>query len=55
LSLTSGEHVLDLSGSIDLTAAAAQLSGHLDQDAAITRVSGPIADPDWEVAVPHRD
>jgi hypothetical protein len=55
LSFTSGEHVLDLSGSLDLTTGAAQLSGHLDQDAAITRVSGPIVNPDWEIAVPHRD
>ena len=55
LSLASGDHVLDLSGSVDLATGTAQLSGHLDQDATITRVSGPIATPDWEIAVPHRD
>jgi hypothetical protein len=28
--------------------------GHLDQDA-VARVTGIVTDPDWELAVPHRD
>jgi hypothetical protein len=55
LSLVSGEHVVDLSGSVDLSTGATQLSGHLDQEAAIARVTGSITDPDWEITVPHRD
>jgi hypothetical protein len=55
LSLVSGEHVLDLSGSVDLNNGATQLSGHLDQEAAIARVTGTITDPDWEIIAPHRD
>jgi hypothetical protein len=55
LSLVSGEHVLDLSGSVDLNTGATQLSGHLDQAAAIARVTGSITDPDWDIVFPHRD
>ena len=55
LSLVSGEHVLDLSGSVDLSSGATQLSGHLDQIVAIARVTGLITDPDWEIVVPRRD
>ena len=55
LSLASGQHVLDLSGSVDFSTAAAHLAGHLDQDAATARVTGSITDPDWDIAFPHRD
>ncbi|MBV8212593.1 MAG: hypothetical protein JOZ08_05130 [Verrucomicrobia bacterium] len=55
LSLASGEHVLDLSGSVDFTSAVTHLSGHLDQDTGVARVTGPITDPDWEVVFPRRD
>jgi hypothetical protein len=55
LSLASGEHVLDLSGSVDLSNGATQLSGHLDQAAATARVTGLITDPDWEILFPRRD
>jgi hypothetical protein len=55
LSLASGQHVLDLSGSVYLTTGATQLSGHLDQDASIARVTGSISDPDWEIVLPRRD
>src|SRR5215469_11084153 len=55
LSLASGEHVLDLSGSVDFGSAAIHLSGRLDQDAGTARVTGSIAEPDWEIVVPRRD
>ena len=55
LSLVSGQHVLDLSGSVDLSTGATQLSGHLDQIDAIARVTGPVTDPDWEIVFPRRD
>lgn len=55
LSLASGEHVLDLSGSVDLSNGATELSGHLDQAAATARVTGLITDPDWEIVYPRRD
>jgi hypothetical protein len=55
LNLVSGQHALDLSGSVDLGTGATELSGHLDQVAAIARVTGSIADPDWEIVFPHRD
>jgi hypothetical protein len=55
LSLASGEHVLDLAGSVDLSNGATQLSGHLDQSAATARVTGLITDPDWEIVFPRRD
>jgi hypothetical protein len=55
LSLASGEHVLDLSGSVDFGSAAIHLAGRLDQDAGTARVTGSIAEPDWEIVVPRRD
>ena len=55
LSLASGERVLDLAGSVDLSNGATQLSGHLDQPAATARVTGLITDPDWEIVFPRRD
>ena len=55
LSLASGEHVLDLAGSVDLTNSSTQLSGHLDQVAATARVTGLITDPDWEIVFSRRD
>jgi hypothetical protein len=55
LSLASGQHVLDLSGSVDFSTAATHLTGHLDQDAGTARVTGSITDPDWEIVLPHRD
>jgi hypothetical protein len=54
LSLASANHVVDLSGTLDLGIGAVQLLGHLDQDA-VARVTGIVTDPDWELAVPHRD
>jgi hypothetical protein len=54
LSLASANHVVDLSGTLDLGIGAVQLLGHLDQDA-VARVTGIVTDPDWEIAVPHRD
>jgi hypothetical protein len=55
LSLASANHVVDLSGTLDLGIGAVQLWGHLDQDAAFARVTGIVTDPDWEIVVPHRD
>jgi hypothetical protein len=55
LSLASANHVVDLSGTLDLGIGAVQLLGHIDQDAAFARVTGIVTDPDWEIAVPHRD
>lgn len=55
LSLASGQHALDLSGSVDFSTAATHLAGHLDQDAATARVTGSITDPDWDIAFAHRD
>jgi len=54
LSLASANHVVDLSGTLDLGIGAVQLLGHLDQDA-VARVTGIVTDPDWEIGVPHRD
>ena len=55
LGLISGEHVLELSGTLDLADGSVQLTGHVDQEAAIARVTGTIADPDWEIILPHRE
>ena len=55
LSLASGEHALDLAGSVDLRNSATQLSGHLDESAATARVTGLSTDPDWEIVFPRRD
>jgi hypothetical protein len=55
LTLVSADHILDLSGTLNLAAGAVQLSGHLDQAAAVARVAGFIADPDWEIILPRRD
>jgi hypothetical protein len=55
LSLASATHVVDLSGTLELGVGGVDLLGHLDQDAALARVTGIVTDPDWEIAVPHRD
>jgi hypothetical protein len=55
LSLAAGQHVLDLSGSVDFSSAAINLSGRLDQDAGTARITGSITDPDWEILFPRRD
>src|ERR1700757_895310 len=55
LSLASGQHVLDLSGSVDFSSAAIHLSGRLDQEAGTARVTGSVTEPDWEIVFPHRD
>jgi len=55
LSLASGQHVLDLSGSVDFGSAAIHLSGRLDQEAGTARVTGSVTEPDWEIVFPHRD
>jgi hypothetical protein len=55
LSLASANHVVDLSGTLELGLGGVDLVGHLDQDAALARVTGIVTDPDWEIAVPHRD
>jgi hypothetical protein len=55
LSLASGQHVLDLSGSVDFSSAAIHLSGRLDQEAGIARVTGSITEPEWEIVFPRRD
>lgn len=49
LSLASGNHLIDLSGALDLRLGVVQLLGHLDQDAAFSRVTGIVTDPDWEI------
>src|SRR5260370_4095075 len=54
LSLASANHVVILSGPLDLGIVVVQLLGHLDQDA-VARFTGIVTDPDWEIAVPHRD
>ena len=55
LSLASADHIIDLSGTVDLGIGTVQLLGHLDQEAAFARVTGIVTDPDWEIAIPHRD
>jgi len=55
LSLAAGQHVLDLSGSVDFSSDAIHLSGHLDQDPGTARVTGSITEPDWEIVYPRRD
>jgi hypothetical protein len=55
LSLASANHVVDLSGTLELGVGGIDLLGHLDQDAALARVTGIVTDPDWEIAFPHRD
>jgi hypothetical protein len=55
LTLVSADHVVDLSGTLDLASGAVQLSGHLDHGAAMARVAGVLTDPDWEIVLPQRD
>jgi hypothetical protein len=55
LSLASGQHVLDLSGSVDFSSAAIHLSGRLDQEVGTARVTGSVTEPDWEIVFPRRD